>query len=470
MSVRRKLIVDTLLYGAGDVLTKAIAFVLIPLYTNALIPAEYGVYQLLVLFVTVTMVFAMSGMNVALFKHFVVAREEKQRRDLFTSTLIWVVVGSLIIIALAYIFSGPLAELLTGSENRGKLVGLAAVNAGLETVILVSLLIFRMEKKPVGYVSYNLVKVILILGGNFLLVWKLDMGVEGIILAGIIADLVILAPILLRVGRYLSFPLRPRLIYSMLLWGIPFIPASIATVVLTLSDRLLLRFMSGFEAAGIYSVGYKIAGAIFLLYTAFRFAWGPYMFELARSNESANESYPRVLLPVISALGFAAVGLVALSPEIFKFFVGDSYHAARAVLIPVSMAPVFEAMSLFFGAGLQTRDRTIYAPAVTGLAAIVNILLNVLLIPRFGFMGAAWATLISYGVMAYISHSMGNRFMPVSYPWGIISAIVITASAGIAGAWFLEPLTARIGVILASGALLGIFGFRRGMPGNENLR
>ncbi len=453
MSIRKSLIKDALLYGVGDTLTKAIAFLLIPLYTNILSTAEYGVYQLIVLFITVSMVLGMSGMNVALFKHFVTSEDEHSRKILFTATMLWVIVSSSLIIGITYLIGRPLSEVLTGTSERGGLIGLAAINAGLETLLLVSLLIFRMEKRPVKYVTFTLIKIILIVIGNIVLLKYMGMGVPGILLAGIAADLIILGPILWRVGRYLTWPVPFKYITSMLAWGAPFIPASLATVILTLSDRLLLRYMVGFESAGIYSVGYKLAGIVFLIYTAFRFAWGPYMFELARGTD-AGRTYPRVLLPLIAFLGICSVGLTAISPELFNFFVGEAYHAGRAVLIPISLAALFDAMSLFFGAGMQTRDRTIYVPAVTGFAAVINILLNIWLIPKFGFMGAAWATLISYIALAYMSFRLGNPLMPVRYPWPKIAAIVIIASAGLALVWFIEPLISRLGVTLAAGALL----------------
>ncbi len=456
MSLKKSLIKEALFYGVGDMLTKAIAFVLIPLYTNALPPKEYGIYQLLVLFITTAMVFVMSGMNAALFKHFVVTKDETLRRRYFTATVVWVVISSVILVGLSYLLARPLSYLLTGNYGRGGLVGLAAINAGLEALILVSLLIFRMEKRPIGYVSYNVVKVVLIVAGNILLVWFLNMGVSGIILAGIAADVIILAPLLWRVGHYLTLPLSFRFIWPLFLWGIPFVPSSIASVILTLSDRLILRFMAGLGPAGIYSVGYKLAGVVFLFYTAFRFAWGPYMFELGRDTTVANRTYPKVLLPLISFLGLSAVGLVGISPELYRFFVGEAYHASRAVLIPVSLAAMFEAMALFFGAGMQTRDRTIYLPFVTGMAAILNIALNIWLIPRFGFMGAAWATLISYVVMAYMHLRLGDPLMPVKYPWPKIAAIVLITAMGITAVWFLGPLVSRLGAILATAALLWV--------------
>lgn len=454
MSLKRQILKDAILYGVGDILTKLIAFLLIPLYTSVLAPAEYGVYQLLVLFITVTMIIGMTGMNVALFKHFVTVREDEHRRQLFTATLVWVIISSAVIIGLAYLLEAPLSKVLTGVRGGGGLVGLAAINAGLETILLVSLLIFRMEKRPINYVSYTLVKVVIIVAANYVLLKHFGMGVTGILLAGILADIIILGPLLWRVGHYLTWPIPPRLVASMLLWGIPFVPASLATVILTLSDRLLLRYMDSFEAAGIYSVGYKIAGVVFLLYTAFRFAWGPYMFELARDNELANRTYPRVLTPLVGFLGIAAVGLVGISPELFDWFVGDAFHAGRIVLVPVSVAAIFDAMNLFFGAGMQTRDRTIYIPFVTGFAAIINILLNIWLIPRFGFVGAAWATLISYIAMAIMSWRTGNPLMPVKYPWNRLFGIILVVAAGQAGCWFIEPLLSRIGVILASAALI----------------
>jgi len=454
MSLKRQIVKDAFFYGVGDILTKLIAFLLIPLYTTILLPAEYGVYQLLVLFITITMIFGMTGMNVALFKHFVTIRDVEPRKQLFTAALVWVFFTSAIIIVIAYLLANPLSKILTGVAGRRDLIGLSAVNACLETIILVSLLIFRMEKRPVSYVGYTIVKVIIVVAGNFVLLKYFDMGVSGILLAGILADVIILAPLLWRIGHYLTWPIPAKLVSSMLFWGIPFVPASLATVILTLSDRLLLRYMADFDAAGIYSVGYKIAGVVFLLFTAFRFAWGPYMFELAATDELANRTYPKVLTPLIGMLSLSAVGIVGISPELFDWFVGEAFHSGRIVLIPVASAAVFDAMTLFFGAGMQTRDRTIYIPFVTGFAAIINVLLNIWMIPRFGFVGAAWATLISYGAMAFMSWRLGNPLMPVKYEWGRIIGILALVSVGMTAIWFVEPLLIRTGIFLTFSVLI----------------
>ncbi|MCK5832056.1 oligosaccharide flippase family protein [bacterium] len=454
MSLRRDLIRDTMLYGFGDIFTKAIAFLLIPLYTNALLPEEYGIYQLIVLFVTVMMVLSMSGMNVALFKHFVVTNDQRKRKELFTITIVWVFFSSVVIIGLSMILSRPLSNLLTGNPGRGDLVGLAALGSSLDTALLILLLIFRMEKKPIGYISYSFAKILLILAGNFILVWHMDMGVAGILIAGIIADVIILAPLLYRVSSYFVWPISKKLLASLLFWGIPFIPASLATVILTLSDRLLLRFMEGFDSAGIYSVGYKIGGAVLLLYTAFRFAWGPYMFELAKDNAIANRIYPKVFNLLFAFLGFAALGLVTFSTEIFQLFVGELYYSARPVLIPISLAVLFDASSLFFGAAFQTRDRTIYIPVITGLAALSNILLNVILIPQYGFIGAAWATLASYIALAYMNFRVANPFMPVKYSWGRIFSILAIVSIGMVTVWFVEPVLIRLAIFLVFSVLI----------------
>ncbi len=444
MSLKRDLIRDTALYGLGDILTKAIAFLLIPLYTNSLVPEEYGIYQLVVLYVTVAMVFSLSGMNVALFKHFVVTPEEGKRRELFTITVLWVFLSSALIIGLSMLLSGPLSELVAGNTGRRDIVGLAALSSGLDTLLLVLLLIFRMEKRPIGYITFSLIKIVVILAGNYFLVWKMGMGVVGILIAGIIANLVILIPLLIKVGNYFIWPVSRKLFIELLVWGIPFIPSSLSSVILTLSDRLVLRYMAGFDSAGIYSVGYKIGGAVLLLYTAFRFAWGPYMFELAKDIETARKTYPRVLNVLIALLGLAALGLVGFSSEIFRFFVGELYYSARAVLIPISLSVLFDASSLFFGAALQTRDRTIYIPVVTGLAAVSNILLNILLIPKYGFMGAAWATLASYIALAYMNFRVANPFMPVKYDWLKLTSIVASVSGGMALMWFVESFVLRI--------------------------
>ena len=454
MSVKRRLIKDTILYGAGDVLTKAIAFVLIPLYTRTLIPEQYGVFQLVVLYTTVLMVFSMTGTNMALFRYYVMETKEEKRKQYFTGALIWVIFSAAVLVELTYILQNPLAELFTGSSSQSQLVCLAAINAGLETIILITLLVFRMNKKPVNYVICNLTKVILIVLGNYALVWKMNLGVSGILLAGIAADVLILGPLLWSVGAYITWPVPGNIITTMLLWGFPVMASSMASLVLTLADRMLLRLMAGFSEAGIYSVGYKIAGAVMLMYTAFRFAWGTYMFELSVDNKTAARTYPKVLLVLIAGLGFATIGLVTFSPEIFQIFVGKDFLSSRPVLIPVTAAVVFEAMALIFGAGMETRDRTIYIPAITSVAAIVNILLNIILIPEYGFMGAGWATLASYVMVAYLNYRIGNTFMPVKYPWPRLTAILGAIFIGMGAGWFLKPLFSRIVLQLAMTAVL----------------
>lgn len=461
MSLRSSLIKDTLFYGLGDLLTKAIAFVLIPLYTNLIEPEPYGVYQLVVLFSTMAQVLIMSGMNMALFKHFVITTDEFRRKQIFSATLVWVLLSSIVIVSASAILSGELSSILTGSNENANYVLLGALIACLESIILILLLIYRMEKKPIGYIFFNSIKVLVTIGINLILVWRYRMGIEGILLSSIVADIAILLPLLLNVGKYIVFPFPRELFKGLILWGLPIVPSSIATIALTMSDRLIIRIMAGLDQAGIYAIGYKIAGAIFLVLTAFRFAWGPYMFELARDRETASRVYPRVLVPLIAGIGFCVVALNLSTPEIFKMFVGEAYHSARIAVIPISSAVIFDAMGIFFGASIQIEDRTIYMPVVTCFSAIINVTLNIILLPKLGFMGAAWAVLISYFCQMAMFYRIGASLMPIRYPFGKIAILLFIIAIGLAGAWFIEPILSRIGILVLVGmSLLSLSGFK----------
>ncbi len=182
----------------------------------------------------------------------------------------------------------------------------------------------------------------------------------------------------------------------MLLFSLPLVPASIASWGLNLSDRYVVKAVDGFSAAGIYSSGYTAGLIVTAIAVApFALAWGAAYWEISRSAD-APRVFSRVLTVYIVAAVGAAVGLSSIGTDAIRILLGHQFEAARFVVPFSAFSSVLYGSYTIVTTGINLQSQTRWLPFTMGAAAIGNVLLNLTLVPRFGYMGAAYASLFSY--------------------------------------------------------------------------
>jgi O-antigen/teichoic acid export membrane protein len=234
-------------------------------------------------------------------------------------------------------------------------------------------------------------------------------------------------------------------------FGIPLVPTALFLWMTNFSDRFFLVWLADVAEAGIYSVGVRIASAMVLLLTAFRTAWPAFAYSI-RDEREARQTYAYVLTYLTVITAWVALALSVLAPWLVDLLADEAFAEASEVVGPLAFSTVAYGAYIVVAIGVGRARRTQFNWVVTGIAAAVNVALNLALIPAYGMVGAAIATVAAYGSMAIGMGWWSQRIYPVPYQWRRVATAALAAVA-----------LAAIGGIVDAG-LLGAFALIAAYP------
>ena len=449
----------SLIYGLGGLVSRILAVLLLPLYTHYLSPADYGQIETLVALVTVLTIVLRFGISSAFFRFYFDSDDPAGRRLVlrtsFWFTMAMATLGLVLVVALA----APISELLFDTSEAADLVRASAVAlwAQMNYEQLTSL--FRVEERSVAFVLASLTNVALTVAATVLLVVVLDRGPLGVIVGNFTGTLLVYLALLGYRREQLGLQFDRPLLREMNRFGMPLVPSALLLWVTNFSDRFFLVKLSDTAEVGLYSVGVRIASAMVLVLTAFRMAWPAFAFSI-RDDSEAKRTYAWVLTYLVVLATWVAVGLTLLSPWIVAWLAAPEFASASRVVGPLAFAAVALGGYIVISIGIGRARRTQFNWVITGAAALVNVTLNLALIPRYGMMGAAAATVAAYGVMFAGMAWWSQRVFPVPYQW---RRVLTAASAGVAlavaGKLLDGGLPLSLALALAYPLLLAAVGF-----------
>jgi O-antigen/teichoic acid export membrane protein len=259
------------------------------------------------------------------------------------------------------------------------------------------------------------------------LVVALDAGPLGVVVGNFVGTLLVYAALLGYRREQLGLQLDRALLWEMNRFGLPLVPSALFLWVTNFSDRFFLVTLADAEEVGLYSVGVRIASVLTLVLTAFRTAWAPFAYSIEDDDE-ARRTYAYVLTYIVTITTWVATALGLLSPWLVDWIAAPAFSSSSRVVAPLAFSVVLFAGYVVMGIGLGRTRRTQFNWVVTGAAAIVNVSLNLVLIPRYGMMGAAVATVASYGTMFAGMTWWSQRIYPVDYQW---RRLVVSAGTGV---------------------------------------
>jgi O-antigen/teichoic acid export membrane protein len=425
------------IYGLGGLVSRILAVLLLPLYTRYLSPSDYGKVETLIALTTVIGIALRMGIHSAFFRFYFDSTEPAARRRVlrtsFWFTMAMATAGLIAGLALA----APIADLLFGSSDDSGIVMAAFVGlwAGMNYEQLTSL--FRVEERSVAFVSASLANIFLTIGATLLLVVAFDKGPIGVIVGNFTGTLIVYVVLIGYRREQLGLEFDRGLLREMNRFGTPLVPTALFLWVTNFSDRLFLVQLADTAEVGLYSVGVRIASAMVLLLTAFRLAWPAFAYSIEDDRE-ARRTYAFVLTYVVLVTTWVATGLALLSPWIVDWIAAPAFAESSRVVGPLAFSAVAFAGYIVVAIGVGRAKRTQFNWVVTGAAAAVNVALNLLLIPPYGMMGAAVATVAAYSTMFVGMTWWSQQIYPVQYQWRRVATaaatgIALTAAGKLAG-------------------------------------
>jgi O-antigen/teichoic acid export membrane protein len=416
------------IYGLGGLVSRILAVLLLPLYTRYLSPSDYGKVETLIALTTVVGIVLRMGIHSAFFRFYFDSAEPEHRRLVLRTSFWFTMAMATAGLVAGLLFAGPIAELLFGSADDSELVLASFVGlwAGMNYEQLTSL--FRVEERSTAFVTASVANVLLTIGATLVLVVALDQGPIGVIVGNFTGTLLVYTALLGYRREQLGLQFDRGLLREMNRFGIPLVPTALFLWTTNFSDRLFLVSLADTTEVGLYSVGVRIASAMVLLLTAFRLAWPAFAYSIEDEGE-AKRTYAYVLTYLVLVTTWVATGLALLSPWVVGWLAAADFAESSRVVGPLAFAAVAFGAYIVVAIGVGRARRTQFNWVVTGAAAAVNIALNLLLIPPYGMMGAAVATIAAYTTMFVGMVWWSQRIYPVPYQW---RRVATAALAGVA--------------------------------------
>lgn len=425
---------DTAIYGLSSIVGRFLNWCLVPMYTHLFAESDYGVVTYVYSVTALLLIILTYGMETGYFRF---ANHEKWNNPakVYTTSLISIATTSILFVAAVCIFATPISEAMRCNGHSDYIMMMAAAVA-IDAFTAIPFSYLRYKKRPVRFATIKFINIGLNIGLNlfFLVLCPLlaksapdvvngfydpDYGIGYIFLSNFIASAIILVMLLpeLKAEKY---TFDSRLLREMLVYSFPLLILGIAGIMNQSIDKILYPMLAPDEATamadvGIYGANYKIAIVMVMFIQAFRFAYEPFIFSQSReAGEDRLQAY-RDAMKYFVIFGLLIFLGVMFYIDIVKYFIAPKYFSGLRVVPIIMIAELF--FGIFFNLSLwyKLTDRTIWGTWFSLLGLAVTILLNVVLVPKYGYMGCAWAALGCYATMMVASYFVGKAKYPIGY-------------------------------------------------------
>jgi len=415
----------TFIYGLGSVIGNVISFFLVPVYTRFLTTADYGVLSsMTALDACLTIIIAL-GLHGAAFR-FYFEENNLNKKELLGSIWLFQMLVALVISLVLYLFSGKLALIIFREPQMSSYIKLVVVRVFLSIGSLLPLVLLRAKEKSLHYTIFILLTALAGVCFNVYFVVFLKKGALGSLQAGVITAGIIFIPYLWIMAKEIAVSLNKSIIIRSLAFGLPLVPHLLANWALNLSDRILLQRLSSEQELGLYALGCNLTLVLSLIVISINNAWSPFYYSIAQKQNG-----PAVISKLISYyllfLVFAVTGISIFAKEIVVVMSAPNYILAYTVIPPLALSYLFMGAYFMSVNGIFLKNQTKFLPFLTSSAAAANIVLNLLWIPRFGMIGAAWATVIAFALLFGGTYFISNRLFAVEYERARIAKIMLSA-------------------------------------------
>lgn len=428
----KRLSLQSFIYGFGSVVNKLLGFVLLPIYTRYLTPADYGILSLLTITEGILIYIAQFGIGSSLFRE-IIYKDSDESTTVSTS-LFFLLGASLVVFGAGVIFAEFISIALFALPDYTLHLRLVFSTGFMDLFKLMIMSYLRIHEQSRIFSAISIGSFIIGAGLNILFIVVLKQGLVGLLIAQLaVATLLALLSVV-----YLLRAVKPIfssvILGNMLSYGIPLVPANISSLVLTSADRYILNSFSSSSEVGLYSLGYNLGMVVNIVVQAVQLAWPAQMFEIAKRPD-AEQQFSKIFTYYWAGIGFLALGLSVLSREALEIMTTPAFYRASVVVPLVALSYLMYGARFMTTIGLFVQNKTIISSLIIVVTAGFNLVLSFLLIPRFGMLGAAWATFISYFVLMLINllanlktwniHYEYARIVKLSVSWALVFAVSI---------------------------------------------
>jgi O-antigen/teichoic acid export membrane protein len=431
------------IYGMGEMAGRLAGFLLIPVYTALLTREDFGRLQILLSLHMLGQMTADLGFTAAYFRWYGLARTEEERRFVLNQVAAGTLLAILLFDGLFFLGARSLAQLLLRDPVYTRYVQIVGVSFGLRVLATLAYSSLRLWEKPKGYAALSVGRTLLSLSLVLFFVVVGRLGVWGVLLGETVANAAACLVAFWLLGPHLGgVRVSPETWRGYLAYGFPIVLANFGAFALVSTDKMVLSAKGLAVETGLYALGGKLGVALNVaILWPFTLVWTPTMFRIAREEtpEEARRLFSRIFTYMAALLLWAGLALALWAPEVIDLVSPPAYQPAARVAPLLVLAYVIYGAYRHFQVGLNVSGRSRSIAGSFLAAALVNLGLNLLLIPLWGMMGAAAATVLSYALMAGLVLVGSQRTYRIPYEWGRVLRLALWAGLLFAAGWILWP-------------------------------
>jgi O-antigen/teichoic acid export membrane protein len=444
-------------YGIGVLGSQLIIYVTLPFLTRYMPREEYGVVSVITALYTLLNTLTNAGLPAATYRFYNDTQNERERQFILGGSQFLFMSFAVIPAAVILIFPEAASVLLLGSDRYRLVLQVVACFLIVDTFDTYGTVLLRLDVRALVSSGHSIILIACKTGLALLFVIKYDMGVLGYWLGQLAGECIGFLIMAWLVRKKISFKISWHQIWDLLKFGLPLLPATFSTTFLKLADRYIVGSLAGLDQVAIYDVGYKIGSIILILITPFRAAWTPFAFSIAQKPE-APRVYRDVLTYLTAGCSFLILGVYAFRSEIVGIMAPASYREAANVVGFVALAQLFYTAYLVLSIGPMIKKQTHQLAWIAVIAGITSLLLNFILIPIIGILGAAVALLVGYALLAFLAYFTSRRSIDMTIDWERMRQLAVAIGLVLLVILMAEQLELRTWVEIAV-KVIGLLAF-----------
>lgn len=424
MSQAKQIVQKSSTYALGNILRGLASFIMLPVYTRYLAPADYGVIELISVALDLTLLLLGARVAVGIFKYYSDAESPSEKNKVIATALALMLGVHLLAVAVIAVFNRPISLMLDAAPDFGTALAVYSLSAVFAAANEVFFSYLKILDRAFTYVAVNMLKLVLQLGLNIWLIVYLDMTYWGIIWSAVISSLVLTAIFSVWFLPTTGFNVSKYYAKKLVQFSAPIILASLAMYYIMFSSRYYLQYFDDVNAVGIYALANKFGMIIFSLVAApFSEYWSARQFDMAKTPDS-HKLFGQVFFYLALIMLGAATGLLALIKDFIHLSATQPYWPALPLVPWLVGSYVLQAWGDYFRFGCFYKAQNRYITYASIATVVIVTILYLYWIPQQGALGAAKAMFFASLVRFATIYFFGQKLFHISVPWPRIAGCV----------------------------------------------
>lgn len=415
----------TFLYSIGHGFLQLGSFLLLPLLARYLTVDQFGIMAILLVFGAIVREIAELGILTAITRIYFDFKNEKNKKEVLGTSFVMLHLTGILIVLIFLPISKIISNIVLGSPQFSYLFTLLILSLYFDSIFNFHLSVLRVKNCSLQFVFQSLFKLLIFVLITVYFVVSLERGLEGVFEAGLLSSLISFIMSHCFLLRKLSIAFNRDMAREIMQFGLPFVPTRILSLILTSSDRYLLGLFSSINQVGLYTMGYKIGMFVnVFVIIPFNLAW-PQQIKPVSESRNADEIFSKILTFYFVIAGFVVTTIVVFLDEIYTMFLTSEFSESKIIVIIIAISYLINGTYNILLVGPFLYKKTMYQPIIYGVAAVLNVGLNLYFIPKYGIYGAAGTTLFCCSLIPVLTYLFSRKYYRFNIEYSRIAKIII---------------------------------------------